>query len=75
MRCHTLNCLLPRCAVLNMFRYIGPVAWDPSAADWVGMELDRPCGVDATQRGLTYFECAPSCASFHRASDLSTLGA
>jgi len=62
------------CCIFINCRYIGPVAWDPSAADWVGMELDRPCGVDSTQRGLTYFDCQPDCASFHRAADLTTLG-
>lgn len=56
-------------------RYLGPVAWDASGSEWVGMELDRPCGVDATQRGITYFDCQPRCASFHRATDLTILGA
>jgi hypothetical protein len=36
------------------------------------MELDRPCGIDATQRGICYFSCAPKCASFHRAAELTS---
>jgi hypothetical protein len=38
------------------------------------MELDTPCGVDGTQRGLTYVQCQPNCASFHKMSFLTSLG-
>lgn len=54
-----------------MHRYIGPVAWDETAEDWVGMELEAPCGMNATQKGITYFDCSPKSATFHRASQLT----
>lgn len=60
-------------AVKGKIRYIGPVAWGAAGEDWVGMELDSACGMDGTLHGITYIDCAPRCASFHKASQLTSM--
>eukprot|EP00879_Flechtneria_rotunda_P033546 GHRR01037163.1.p1 GENE.GHRR01037163.1~~GHRR01037163.1.p1 ORF type:complete len:236 (+),score=72.75 GHRR01037163.1:85-708(+) len=58
-------------SVKGRIRYLGPVSWDTSGDDWVGMELDNPCGMHGTQDGIQYFDCPPNTASFHKATKLT----
>jgi len=54
----------------GVVRFLGRV--DFAHGEWAGLELDRPVGKnDGSVQGQRYFDAAPNCGLFVRASALS----
>jgi dynactin complex subunit len=58
-------------ALPHVCRYLGPVHWDTSGQDYVGVELDEPkSNKGGTVDGVFYFDAPPRSAMFEVASRL-----